>query len=192
MGDVQVGAVTAYTVAEMAQLWLDANGEPNVAYIMGAVGDSESGGNAGIVNTTDNGGTQSAVGLWQLSTGNHTYPAAWLTPAGNAAGAVAKYRAGGFGPWSGDAYFAGAGAGLLNGSTTIPAAAKAAQAGGPALKLGAASAPPTTSGAAGFGSLLERLGETVLGVGLVVVGLYILVPGLRSATVGAVKVAALA
>jgi hypothetical protein len=37
--------------------------------------------------------------LWQVSTGTHSYPSAWATPAGNAAEAVAKYKSQGLGAW---------------------------------------------------------------------------------------------
>ncbi|MGH9071971.1 MAG: C40 family peptidase, partial [Acidimicrobiales bacterium] len=46
----------------------------------------------------------------------------------------------------------------------------------PGIAFVAANPPAaSTSGATGFGSLLERLGEIALGVGLVVIGLYIVV-----------------
>jgi hypothetical protein len=89
----------AYTYGQLETLWTQAGGPKAVAPLMAAIALAESSGNPGALNTTDNGGTQTSVGLWQVSTGTHQYPAAWATPAGNAAEAVAKYKSQGLGAW---------------------------------------------------------------------------------------------
>lgn len=82
-------------------LWESAGGSPGTAFTAAEIAMAESSGNSAAMNYTDNGGTQTSVGLWQVSTGTHNYPAAWRTPAGNAAEAVAKYTGAGgnFSPW---------------------------------------------------------------------------------------------
>ena len=82
----------AYTYGQLETLWINAGGPKALAPLMAAIALAESGGNPGALNQTDNGGTQTSVGLWQVSSGTHQYPSAWATPAGNAAEAVAKYK----------------------------------------------------------------------------------------------------
>lgn len=94
------GTGTKYTYAQLEQLWINAGGPSSVAYIAAAIALAESGGCTSALNLTDNNGTQTSVGLWQVSNGTHSYPSAWNTATGNAAEAVAKYKgAGGFSPW---------------------------------------------------------------------------------------------
>jgi hypothetical protein len=90
-----------YSFAQLEQLWIQAGGPVAVAPIAAAIALAESSGNSDAMNYTDNNGTQTSVGLWQVSTGTHSYPPAWQTPTGNAAEAVAKYRGAGntFAPW---------------------------------------------------------------------------------------------
>jgi hypothetical protein len=95
-----------YSYGQLETLWTNAGGPKSLAPLMAAIALAESSGNPGALNTTDNGGTQTSVGLWQVSTGTHSYPAAWTTPAGNAAEAVAKYKSQGLGAWG--AYTSGA------------------------------------------------------------------------------------
>jgi hypothetical protein len=67
---------------------------------MAAIALAESSGNPNATNPTDNGGTQTSWGLWQISNGTHNQPVAnVLNPQVNAAQAVAKYNASGFAPW---------------------------------------------------------------------------------------------
>jgi hypothetical protein len=89
----------AYTYGQLETLWINAGGPKAVAPLMAAIALAESSGNPAALNQTDNGGTQTSVGLWQVSTGTHQYPSAWATPAGNAAEAVAKYKSQGLGAW---------------------------------------------------------------------------------------------
>jgi hypothetical protein len=89
----------AYSYGQLETLWTQAGGPKALAPLMAAIALAESSGNPGALNTTDNGGTQTSVGLWQVSTGTHQYPSAWATPEGNAKEAVAKYKSQGLGAW---------------------------------------------------------------------------------------------
>jgi hypothetical protein len=86
--------MAVYSFAQLEELWIQAGGPVAVAPIAAAIALAESSGNSEAMNYTDNGGTQTSVGLWQVSTGTHSFPAQWQTPTGNAAEAVAKYRGG--------------------------------------------------------------------------------------------------
>ena len=109
--------MAVYSYAQLEQLWINAGGAKAQAPMAAAIAEAESGGNSAALNLTDNNGTQTSVGLWQVSNGTHPYPAAWATPAGNATEAVAKYQAaGGWSPWG--TYSSGAYRQFLNGSTT--------------------------------------------------------------------------
>ena len=112
------GPGTKYTYAQLEGLWINAGGPKLVAPVAAAIALAESGGCSSDLNPTDNGGTQTSVGLWQVSNGTHQYPAAWMSAAGNAAEAVAKYTGAGnsFKPWG--TYNSGAYTAYLNGSTT--------------------------------------------------------------------------
>jgi hypothetical protein len=111
------GTGTQYSYAQLEGLWIQAGGPSAAAPVAAAIALAESGGCTSAMNFTDNGGTQTSVGLWQVSTGTHQYPASWTSAGGNAAEAVAKYNAaGGFSPWG--TYDSGAYRGFLNGSTT--------------------------------------------------------------------------
>lgn len=121
------GTGTRYTYAQLEGLWINAGGPASVAPIAAAVALAESGGCTSALNLTDNGGTQTSVGLWQTSNGTHSYPSAWTTAAGNAAEAVAKYNGAGntFSPWG--TYTSGAYTRFINNGTTpdtnVPTAA---------------------------------------------------------------------
>lgn len=110
--------MTTYSYAQLEQLWINAGGSRAVAPVAAAIALAESSGDSGALNPTDNNGTQTSVGLWQVSNGTHSYPSAWTTPAGNAAEAVAKYQGAGnaWTPWG--TYDSGAYRQYLNGSTT--------------------------------------------------------------------------
>ena len=107
------------TYAQMMGYWIKAGGPAPVAPVAAAIGEAESGGNTDAVNPNDNNGKQSSYGVWQISNGTHTPPAAnWADPAENARLAVGKYRDAGnnFTPWG--TYDSGAYRAYLNGSTT--------------------------------------------------------------------------
>ena len=108
--------MTVYSYGQLETLWINAGGPKAVAPLMAAIALAESGGRLEALNTTDNNGTQTSVGPWQVSTGTHNYPASWTTPEGNAAEAVAKYKSQGLGAWG--TYTSGAYKGYLSNKTT--------------------------------------------------------------------------
>jgi lysozyme-like protein len=88
--------------AQLEGLWIQAGGPKLVAPLAAAIALAESSGNPAAVNPTDNGGTQTSWGLWQISDGTHNQPVAnILDPRVNARAAVAKYTGAGntFRPW---------------------------------------------------------------------------------------------
>jgi hypothetical protein len=109
---------TVYTYAQLQGLWINAGGPKTLAPLAAAIAMAESGGCSAAVNPTDNGGTQTSWGLWQISNGTHAQPVPGiLSPATNAQQAVAKYQgAGGFSPWG--TYDSGAYKAFYSGSTT--------------------------------------------------------------------------
>jgi len=112
------GTGVKYTYAQLQGLWINAGGPASVASVAAAIALAESGGCTTALNATDNGGTQSSFGLWQISTGTHTPPSAnWADGAENAALAVAKYKGAGngFSPWG--TYASGAYKAFLSGGT---------------------------------------------------------------------------
>lgn len=86
---------------QQIEIDLKVAGFPNsMIPLMAAIAEAESGGNPGAVNPTDNGGTQSSYGLFQISTGNHNPPASnWADPVENAKLAFQKYKSQGLGAW---------------------------------------------------------------------------------------------
>lgn len=108
----------AYTYAQLEQLWINNGGAKGLAPVAAAIAEAESGGNAAATNPTDNNGTQTSWGLWQISNGTHDRPVPnILDPNVNAAQAVAKYQAaGGWSPWG--TYDSGAYKQYVNGATT--------------------------------------------------------------------------
>jgi len=110
--------VTTYTYAQLEQLWINNGGAKNLAPVAAAIAEAESGGNAAATNPTDNNGTQTSWGLWQVSNGTHAQPVPnILDPNVNAAQAVAKYNgANGWSPWG--TYDSGAYRQYLNGATS--------------------------------------------------------------------------
>ncbi len=111
------GTGTQYTYAQLQGLWINAGGPAAVASTAAAIALAESGGCTTALNATDNGGTQSSFGLWQISTGTHTPPSPnWADGPTNAALAVGKYKgASGFGPWG--TYGSGAYKAFLSGGS---------------------------------------------------------------------------
>ena len=91
--------MSTYSYAQLEALWIQAGGDPNVAGLMAAIGLAESSGDSTSMNYTDNNGTQTSVGLWQVSSGTHNYDPSWTTPLGNAREAVAKYKTQGLSAW---------------------------------------------------------------------------------------------
>ena len=123
------GAGMRFTYAQLQGLWIAAGGPRAVAPVAGAIALAESSGCSTAQNPSDNNGTQTSWGLWQISDGTHNPPVANIyDPAVNAQQAVAKYQGAGntFAPWG--TYTSGAYKAYVNGSTTpdIPAASSAA------------------------------------------------------------------
>jgi len=111
--------VTVYSYAQLESLWINAGGPKALAPLAAAIGEAESGGNSDALNPTDNNGTQSSFGIWQISNGTHTPPNPnWANPAVNAQLAVAKWRGAGqnFSPWG--TYDSGAYRAYLSNSTS--------------------------------------------------------------------------
>jgi len=108
--------------AQLEGLWLNtAKGTKYAtrawAALMAAIAEAESGGNPDATNPTDNNGTQTSWGLWQISLGNHVAPAAnWADPAVNAQLALGKLQGQGLGAWG--TYTSGAYKAYMNGATT--------------------------------------------------------------------------
>lgn len=88
------------TYGQLEQTWIQAGGNRGLAPLMAAIALAESSGDPEATNPTDNNGTQTSWGLWQISDGTHNMPSAdILTPLGNARAAVAKYRTQGLSAW---------------------------------------------------------------------------------------------
>lgn len=86
--------------ADLEGLWIAAGGDPAQAPLMASIALAESSGHPTSLNATDNGGTQSSYGLWQISTGTHAAPDPnWSDPLTNARLAVAKFKSQGLGAW---------------------------------------------------------------------------------------------
>ena len=106
-----------YTYAQLEGLWINAGGSQSLAPLMAAIAEAESGGNPSAVNAVDNNGTQTSWGLWQVSNGTHSPPAAnILDPNVNAQQAVAKYQSQGLGAWG--TYTSGAYRAFMSNATT--------------------------------------------------------------------------
>ena len=87
------------------------------ASLMAAIAEAESGGNTDALNPTDNGGTQTSWGLWQISLGNHNAPSPnWNNGVVNAQLAVGKLQSQGLEAWG--TYTSGAYETYLNDATT--------------------------------------------------------------------------
>ncbi len=95
------GAGEKFTFAQLEALWINNGGPKALAPVAAAIALAESAGCSTALNPTDNNGTQSSFGLWQISNGTHNPPAANIyDPNVNAKLAVAKWHnAGGFSPW---------------------------------------------------------------------------------------------
>jgi len=89
------------TYSQLEQVWIQAGGSKAVAPLMAAIAKAESGGIAGNTNPTDNNGTQTSWGLWQISDGTHgwSYGGDPYDPLTNAKAAVMKYHSQGLAAW---------------------------------------------------------------------------------------------
>jgi len=90
----------AYTYSQLEGLWISNGGSAALAPVMAAIALAESSGNPAATNATDNGGTQTSWGLWQISDGTHNQPVPnILDPNVNAAQAVKKVKSQGLQAW---------------------------------------------------------------------------------------------
>lgn len=88
------------TFAQLESVWIQAGGSATLAPLMAAIALAESSGDPTATNPTDNNGTQTSWGLWQISTGNHDEPNPdWADPLENAKLAVAKWNSQGLWAW---------------------------------------------------------------------------------------------
>jgi len=97
--------VATLTFGQLEQLWIANGGDPAWAPTMAGIALFESGGNPASNNYTDNHGTQTSWGLWQISDGTHNMPVPNMNdPNVNAQQAVVKLGGGkNIGAWAGDA-----------------------------------------------------------------------------------------
>src|SRR5271166_2721872 len=91
--------------AQLKGVWLSASKGTKYhsnmwASLMAAIAEAESSGDPLATNPTDNNGTQTSWGLWQISNGTHSMPDPnILNPQVNARAAVAKLASQGLGAW---------------------------------------------------------------------------------------------
>jgi hypothetical protein len=189
--------MTTYSYAQLEAIWLEA--AQGTAYdttqwaqLMAAIAEAESSGNPNAENTTDNNGTQTSWGLWQISLGNHNEPASnWNNPVENATLAINKLETQGLSAWG--TYDSGAYLAPLQANANVtPASSFPANTGsGGSSNIGTllsnplgSTASTTTSGivsglASSFGAssvqdALIRLGLVVLGGILIIVGITVM------------------
>ena len=89
----------ALTYAQLEETWIRGGGSRRMAPLMAAIALAESRGYPDATNPTDNNGTQTSWGLWQVSDGTHNPLPDWADPVGNARLAVAKLKSQGLGAW---------------------------------------------------------------------------------------------
>ena len=110
------------TYAQLKRVWLDAAQGTNYnsntwASLMAAIAEAESSGDPNATNPTDNGGTQTSWGLWQISNGTHSPVSSnWANPVVNAQLAIQKLQSQGLGAWG--TYNSGAYKAYLSDGTT--------------------------------------------------------------------------
>jgi hypothetical protein len=89
-----------YTYQQLEDIWVQAGGRPDMAALMAAIAMAESSGDPYSVNNTDNNGTQTSWGLWQISNGDHTQPSpTWMDALTNAKLAIQKLNSQGLSAW---------------------------------------------------------------------------------------------
>ena len=114
--------MTNLSYAQLEGVWLQAAAGTQYATnawaaLMAAIAEAESGGNPNATNPTDNNGTQTSWGLWQISLGNHSEPSPnWNNPLINAQLAIGKLESQGLTAWG--TYTSGAYKAFLSSSTT--------------------------------------------------------------------------
>lgn len=113
--------MSTLTYAQLKGLWLQGSGGTRYhtnqwATTMAAIAEAESGGNTDALNPSDNNGTQSSFGLWQISSGTHAPPAAnWADPSEQVKLAIGKLNGQGLAAWG--TYNSGAYKAYMHGGT---------------------------------------------------------------------------
>lgn len=185
--------------AQLEGYWDQAGGDPKLAPLMAAIALAESGhlhdgkveSNSDALNPTDNHGTQSSFGSWQVSNGTHMPPIGnWNDPAANAREAVKIYQEQGLKAWG--TYTSGAYKPYLKGGVP-PQEGGGTQATDTSFWtwiLGQLGSGPLSGLAGGAGELEApfklffdlsnpafwmRLAKGGIGAGLILVGLYLMV-----------------
>lgn len=89
------------TYSQLESVWIKAGGSKAMAPLMAAIALAESSGIAGNTNPTDNSGTQTSWGLWQISDGTHgwSYGGDPYDPVNNARVAIMKLHSQGLTAW---------------------------------------------------------------------------------------------
>lgn len=111
-------ATTSRTSSQvtLAQLWVEAGGNPSVANTMAAIAMAESSGNTQAIDHDANGSTD--YGLWQINSVHGYNPTLLLSnPLYNAKAAVAVYNSSGLGAWT--TYTSGAYEKYLNNDSSV-------------------------------------------------------------------------
>jgi hypothetical protein len=97
--------MTNYTFAQLEGIWLQASQGTKYdtqafAALMAAIALAESSGNPNSTNPTDNNGSQTSWGLWQISNGTHaSVSPSWNNPVTNAQLAIQKLNSQGLAAW---------------------------------------------------------------------------------------------
>ena len=173
--------MTTYSYSQLEALWKKAGGNPVMAPLMAAIAEAESSGNPNATNPTDNNGTQTSWGLWQISNGTHAQPVPnILSPLVNAEQAVAKYKSQGLGAWG--TYTSGAYKRYLGGAGTAPSSGTSSTGTSGISTTGAFGIPglpsqlsPSYDFAAlgkDLASIAEKFALVLLGGALILFGLY--------------------
>jgi hypothetical protein len=98
-------AAETLSYAQLKAVWLVASMGTKYhsnawASLMAAIAEAESSGRPTATDPTDNGGTQTSWGLWQISLGNHEAPSPnWADPVENAKLAIGKLDDQGLSAW---------------------------------------------------------------------------------------------
>jgi hypothetical protein len=154
--------LATYTYAQLEGLWEQAGGSAALAPLMAAIALAESSGNPDATNPTDNNGTQTSWGLWQISDGTHNQPVPGiLNPLTNAQQAVAKIKSQGLSAWG--TYDSGAYKQFLQGNVPASAVPPAASGSTPAAGGTAAGGTGGSSGATGSSSTATTAAATPTG-----------------------------
>lgn len=173
--------MTTYSYSQLEALWKKAGGNPVMAPLMAAIAEAESSGNPNATNPTDNNGTQTSWGLWQISNGTHAQPAPnILNPLVNAEQAVKKYHSQGLGAWG--TYTSGAYKKYLGGAGTAPSSGTSSSGTSGISTTGAFGIPGLPSQldpsydfavlGKDLASIAEKFALVLLGGALILLGLY--------------------